>query len=56
MIKNNEFIIDEKLPIIGTSTVMQSVFKNIAKITKTNYTVLITGESGSGKSWLQSNS
>ena len=28
---------------------MQSVFKNIAKITKTNYTVLITGESGSGK-------
>ena len=49
MIKNNEFIIDEKLPIIGTSTVMQSVFKNIAKITKTNYTVLITGESGSGK-------
>ena len=49
MIKNNEFIIDEKLPIIGTSYVMQSVFKNIAKITKTNYTVLITGESGSGK-------
>ena len=49
MIKNNEFIIDEKLPIIGTSSVMQSVFKNIAKITKTNYTVLITGESGSGK-------
>ena len=28
---------------------MQSVFKNIAKITKTNYTVPITGESGSGK-------
>ena len=49
MIKSNEFIIDEKLPIIGTSSVMQSVFKNIAKITKTNYTVLITGESGSGK-------
>ncbi len=49
IIKNNELIIDEKLPIIGTSSVMQSVFKNIAKITKTNYTVLITGESGSGK-------
>ena len=49
VIKNKELIIDEKLPIIGTSTVMQSVFKNIAKITKTNYTVLITGESGSGK-------
>ena len=49
IIKNQELIIDEKLPIIGTSSVMQSVFKNIAKITKTNYTVLITGESGSGK-------
>tara|TARA_B100000035_G_scaffold182386_1_gene155684 strand:+ start:1795 stop:3234 length:1440 start_codon:yes stop_codon:yes gene_type:complete len=49
MIINQESIIDEKLPIIGTSSVMQSVFKNIAKITKTNYTVLITGESGSGK-------
>ncbi len=49
MIKSNELVIDEKLPIIGTSSVMQSVFKDIAKITKTNYTVLITGESGSGK-------
>ena len=49
MIKDQESIIDEKLPIIGTSSVMQSVFKDIAKITKTNYTVLITGESGSGK-------
>ena len=48
-IKYQESIIDEKLPIIGTSSVMQSVFKDIAKITKTNYTVLITGESGSGK-------
>ena len=48
-IKNQEFKIDEKLPIIGTSSVMQGVFKTIAKITKTNYTVLITGESGSGK-------
>ena len=48
-IDNNDFFIDEKLPMIGTSVVMQQVFKNIAKITKTNYTVLITGESGSGK-------
>ena len=41
--------IDEKLPMIGTSLVMQQVYKNIAKITKTNHTVLITGESGTGK-------
>ncbi len=48
-LKVDDFQIDEKLPIIGTSSVMQNVFKDIAKITKTNYTVLITGESGSGK-------
>ncbi|MFL2679146.1 MAG: sigma 54-interacting transcriptional regulator [Alphaproteobacteria bacterium] len=48
-IDNNDYFIDEKLPMIGTSPAMQNVFKNIAKITKTNYTVLITGESGSGK-------
>ncbi len=41
--------IDEKLPMIGTSLVMQQVYKNIAKITKTTHTVLITGESGTGK-------
>ena len=45
----NKILIDEKLPIIGNSSVMQNVFKTIAKITKTNYTVLITGESGVGK-------
>ena len=35
--------------MIGTSLVMQQVYKNIAKITKTNHSVLITGESGTGK-------
>ncbi len=45
----NDQKIDEKLPMIGTSLVMQQVYKNIAKITKTNHTVLITGESGTGK-------
>ena len=45
----NEQKIDEKLPMIGTSLAMQQVYKNIAKITKTNHSVLITGESGTGK-------
>ena len=45
----NEYKIDEKLPMIGTSLAMQQVYKNIAKITKTNHTVLINGESGTGK-------
>lgn len=48
IIKNN-LIDDEKLPMIGSSASMQIVYKNIAKITRTNHTVLITGESGTGK-------
>jgi len=40
---------DEKLPMIGNSQVMQSVYRTIAKLMKTDLTVLITGESGTGK-------
>ncbi len=47
--KNQDFKFEENLPMIGTSQVMQSVYKNIAKITKTNFSVLINGESGTGK-------
>ena len=46
---SEQFKIDENLPMIGTSSVMQDVYKKIAKITKTNYSVLINGESGTGK-------
>tara|TARA_X000000950_G_scaffold285064_2_gene389803 strand:+ start:60496 stop:61920 length:1425 start_codon:yes stop_codon:yes gene_type:complete len=43
-------IIDEgKLPIIGNSIAMQNVYKTIAKLMKTDLTVLISGESGTGK-------
>ena len=48
VLKQEEYF-EEKLPMIGTSLVMQQVYKNIAKITKNNHTVLITGESGTGK-------
>ena len=41
--------IEENLPMIGTSSVMHVVYKNIAKITKTNFSVFINGESGTGK-------
>ena len=47
--KQNILIDDEKLPIIGNSAVMQNVYKTIAKLMKTDLTVLITGESGTGK-------
>ena len=49
-IKTKEIIVDdEKLPIIGNSAVMQNVYRTIAKLMKTDLTVLITGESGTGK-------
>jgi len=35
--------------IIGTSKVMQEVFKQIGKLSKTDASILITGESGTGK-------
>ena len=48
--KTSEVYIDEeKLPIIGNSFAMQSVYRTIAKLNKTDLTVLITGESGTGK-------
>ncbi|MGI4863843.1 MAG: sigma 54-interacting transcriptional regulator [Janthinobacterium lividum] len=35
--------------IIGTGPVMQALFKNIALVAPTDYTTLITGETGTGK-------
>ena len=35
--ENKEIKFEENLPMIGTSSVMQVVYKNIAKITKTNF-------------------
>ena len=46
---NQQFQIEENLPMIGTSAAMQTVYRNVAKITKTNFSVLINGESGTGK-------
>ena len=48
-LSNKHFRIEENLPMIGTSQAMQIVYRNIAKITKTNFSVLINGESGTGK-------
>jgi len=40
---------DYKEGIVGSSTVMQEVFKVIGQVTASDVTVMITGESGSGK-------
>ena len=39
----------EPSPLIGRSTAMQALFRQIARLTRTDLTVLITGESGTGK-------
>lgn len=44
---NND--IDSPNKIIGTSKVMQDVFKQIGKLSKSDASILITGESGTGK-------
>lgn len=40
---------DEKLPLIGRSQAMQTVYRAIARLTATDLSVLISGESGTGK-------
>ena len=41
--------IENSNKIIGTSKVMQDVFKQIGKLSKSDASILITGESGTGK-------
>ena len=40
---------DERLPLIGRSAPMQEVYRTVARLVGADLTVLITGESGSGK-------
>ena len=40
---------DERLPLIGRSTPMQELYRTIARLVGADLTVLILGESGSGK-------
>ncbi|RVU39364.1 nitrogen regulation protein NR(I) [Hwanghaeella grinnelliae] len=40
---------DDKLPLIGRSQAMQTVYRAIARLTATDLSVLISGESGTGK-------
>jgi two-component system response regulator AtoC len=40
---------DQPGPIVGRSTAMQQIYKAIGRVSQTNATVLIAGESGSGK-------
>ncbi|MGH8735061.1 MAG: response regulator, partial [Burkholderiales bacterium] len=39
----------ERLPLIGRSPAMQEIYRVLARLTRTDLTVMITGESGTGK-------
>jgi len=39
----------EELPLIGRSPPMQEIYRALARLTRTDLTVMITGESGTGK-------
>jgi two-component system nitrogen regulation response regulator GlnG len=39
----------EELPLIGRSAPMQEIYRALARLTRTDLTVMITGESGTGK-------
>src|SRR5882724_4349723 len=39
----------EELPLIGRSPAMQEIYRVLARLTRTDLTVMITGESGTGK-------
>ncbi len=43
------FEVDDQLPFIGRSPVMQDIYRIIARLTSTDLTALIIGESGTGK-------
>ncbi|MDG2466715.1 MAG: nitrogen regulation protein NR(I) [Alphaproteobacteria bacterium] len=46
---NMQFQKNETSPIIGKSRAMQEIYRTIARLMATDLTVIITGESGSGK-------
>lgn len=43
------FEVDDQLPFIGRTPVMQDIYRIIARLTSTDLTALIIGESGTGK-------
>jgi two-component system nitrogen regulation response regulator GlnG len=48
-IKFSETSAEEQLPLIGRSGAMQEVYRSLARLMNTDLTVLITGDSGTGK-------
>ena len=51
--QNDEFEIPTKAEIVGESPAMQEVFRAVGKLSNSNSTVLLVGQSGTGKNLLQ---
>ncbi len=43
--------VEEQLPLIGRSQAMQEIYRVLARLMGSDLTVMIAGESGTGKSW-----
>lgn len=41
--------LSDDLPLVGRSAAMQALYRRVAQVTKTDLSVLVTGESGTGK-------
>ncbi len=47
---NNHNHLEDNLPIVGSSPVMQNVYRILSKVINTDFNILIEGKSGTGKS------
>ena len=48
-LSNNDSHLEDNLPIVGSSPVMQNVYRVLSKVINTDFNILIEGKSGTGK-------
>ena len=48
-LSNNDRHLEDDLPIVGSSPVMQNVYRVLSKVINTDFNILIEGKSGTGK-------
>ena len=44
---------DQNLPLVGRSPAMQEIYRTVARLTQNDLSVLVTGDSGTGKELLR---
>ena len=48
-LSNNDSHLEDDLPIVGSSPVMQNIYRVLSKVINTDFNILIEGKSGTGK-------